>query len=253
MSDGNTAPWYGELAADAPQDFKDWVGAKGFKDPVSALQSSFNLEKLLGADRAGRTVVLPKDDNDADGIKAFRSKIGVPDKAADYQLPVPEGGDAKFAETAAAWFQKNGIPASAARAFWTEQNNHLTEQIRNATAAAEAESQKQLDAVRQEWGGSFDANAEIARRYVKASGLNEEQIGAVEEALGTAVFLKTFHGLGKSLGEQGFTGDPNGGGGGGRELVRQQLEDLRSQRAEGKISAEDFFQRSEQLQKRLAA
>ena len=80
MSDSNAQqqggdggqPWFaGFQNAEA----KTFVESKGFKDPESLVTSYANMEKLLGADRAGRTVVLPKDANDAEGLKAFRAKM----------------------------------------------------------------------------------------------------------------------------------------------------------------------------------
>ncbi|HQQ71498.1 MAG TPA: hypothetical protein PLL92_14465, partial [Alicycliphilus sp.] len=73
---GNPAPWFSSFQ-DAG--VKSWAESKGFKDPETAVASAWNLEKLIGADRNGRTVVLPKYDKDVEGIKAFRAKLGVPD------------------------------------------------------------------------------------------------------------------------------------------------------------------------------
>lgn len=235
---------------------KTWAEAKGFKDPEALAISGMNLEKLLGADRAGRTVVLPKDENDVEGRKAFLAKLGVPDSPDGYNLPVPEGGSGDFAKTAADWFHKAGVPPQAARAVSEAWNGYMQKAMADADAAAMAESQKQLDAIKGEWGQKFDENSELARRYVKASGLNAEQLAAVEQALGTATFLKTFHKLGTQLGEASFTtGDGQGGNGftAAQAQVRQQMQDLRQQRIDGKISQEEFLARSEALNAKMAA
>lgn len=247
-----TAPWYGELPADTAPEFKSWLGNKNFADPQTALMSAWNQEKLLGADRAGRTVVLPKDDSDTEGLKAFRAKIGVPDKADAYNLPVPEGLPKEFAATAAGWFHKHGVPPAAARAISADWNAHLTQVVEAQQAEALAKSTEELNAVKAEWSDKFDANAEIARRYMKATGLNEEQVAAIEGALGTGVFLKTFHKLGMSLGEAKFaTGDPGGFNANKAEAERKFAE-LRQQRAEGKITDAMWEQQSEVLRRQIA-
>ena len=250
---GAAAPFFSTFQS---PDAKTWAETKGFKDPESLAVSSMNLEKLLGADRAGRTVVLPKDDNDVEGRKAFLAKLGVPDSPDGYSLPVPEGTDAAFAKTAADWFHKAGVPPQAARAVSEAWNGYVQKAMADADAAAQAESQKQLDTVKGEWGDKFNEHSEMARRYVKASGLNEEQLGAIEQALGTATFLKTFHKLGTQLGEASFTaGDGQGGGGfnAANGKLRQELHDLRQLRIDGKISQDEFLARSEALNSKVAA
>ena len=54
--DPNTSTQLGEL-----------VKAKGWKGPADALLSYQNLEKVFGADKAGRTILAPQSDDDADG------------------------------------------------------------------------------------------------------------------------------------------------------------------------------------------
>ena len=250
---GNPAPWYSGVQ-DAG--LKTWIETKGFKDPESVAMSALNLEKLIGADRIGRTVVLPKDDKDVEGIKAFRAKLGVPDSADAYQLPVPEGGDAAFAKTAASWFLEQGVPPSAARNIAQQWNGHIKAMLDAQAAEDAAKSEQELGQVKAEWGDKFDANSELARRYVKASGLSEEQLSAVEQALGTATFVKTFHKLGTSLGEASFeSGDQPGGGGfsTAKSELMKQANELRQLRIENKISEQEYFQRNEAIQAKLAA
>ena len=66
---------------------KDFVAGKGWKTGDDAITGYQNLEKLIGAEKAGRSVVLPKDENDVEGNKAFRAKLGVPEKVDGYAIP----------------------------------------------------------------------------------------------------------------------------------------------------------------------
>lgn len=251
--DGQAAPWYSGVQ-DAG--LKTWIESKGFKDPEAVATSALNLEKLVGADRIGRTVVLPKDDKDLEGIKAFRAKLGVPDSPDAYALPVPEGGDAAFAKTAAGWFMEAGVPPGAARTIAQQWNGHMQAAMQAMEAEESAKSEQALGEIKGKWGDKFDQNAEVARRYVKASGLNEEQLSAVERALGTATFLETFHKLGTSLGEAGFTTGDNAGGAGftpAKAAAHKEMTDLRQLRIEGKISQEEFLRKNEELNARIAA
>jgi hypothetical protein len=243
-------PWFaGFQNAEA----KSFVETKGFKDPESLVTSYANMEKLIGADRAGRTVVLPKDDKDVDGLKAFRTKMGVPETPDTYQLPVPEGQDPTFSKAAANWFHARGVPPQAAREIVGDFNKHIGDMVKAQELAAQTESARELEAVKGEWGSNFDANAEVARRYLKATGLTPEQMSAVEGALGTAAFLKTFHTMGKGLGEAVFAGGDGGGFGGDKSGVSKLIDDLRQRRMENKISQDDYLAEMDRLQKIKAA
>ncbi|MET0659134.1 MAG: hypothetical protein ABW110_13365, partial [Steroidobacteraceae bacterium] len=82
-------PWF-------PEAHKSLVETKGFKSVEDVFNWGINAEKLIGLDRAGRTVVLPKDEADVEGRKAYYAKIGVPESADKYELPLPEGDDGSF-------------------------------------------------------------------------------------------------------------------------------------------------------------
>src|ERR1700748_763608 len=103
---------------------KEWAANKKFPDAESALKSYSNLEQLMGADKAGRTVMTPKDDTDVEGWKALGTKLGVPANAEEYKLPVPEGDNGDFAKLASGWMQKANIPPAMARALAAEWNTH---------------------------------------------------------------------------------------------------------------------------------
>jgi hypothetical protein len=113
------APWYSEAS-------KPLVEAKGWKTADEAIGAYTNLEKLIGADRAGRTIVKPKDDKDAEGIKAYRAALGVPDSPDKYELPAPSGdGGGDLAKAASQWFHEAGIPREAAHKVTAAWNAHI--------------------------------------------------------------------------------------------------------------------------------
>lgn len=226
-----SASWYGSDANKAV------VEAKQFKGVDDVFNWATNAEKLIGAERAGRTVVLPKDEKDADGIKAFRTKIGVPESADKYELPVPEGQDGGFAKLASQWFHEHGVPKAAGQAIAKQWNEHIANYLKDAEATEQAESGKQLDALKREWGDKFDTNSEHARRFMKASGWDDAKIAKYEATFGTADMLKTFQGLGAKMGEGGFVaGDGQGGGGVSAQQAKEKLNEARVLRADGKLT-----------------
>lgn len=232
--------WYGS------EGNKAVVETKGFKAVDDVFAWGSNLEKLLGADRAGRTVVLPKDETDVEGVKAFRAKLGVPESAAQYPIPDALKADpmiAGFAEQAHAL----GVPSKAFEAMVTWAAKTGADQEAAFQAQQKAESEKQLGELKAKWGGEFDKNAEFARRFAKSSGVTDDQVQAIEGAIGTRAMLELFHTWGAKTGEAGFGGGAEGAGaqaGGGfapsKQAVQQQINELKAKRIAGQINERDF-------------
>lgn len=228
---------------------KDYVGNKGWKAPAEAIGAYQNLETLLGAEKAGRTVVLPKDDKDADGIKAFRAKLGVPEKAEDYQLPVPQGADGNFAKTAAGWMHELGVPLKQAQALTEKWNGFFAKVLADKAASDEATSKAAVADLQKEWGAKFEENGEMGRRFAKELGVSADELNAIESALGTARMLKLFHGGGVKLGEPGAITDAQKGGftAAGQKAAQEQIAAIRQQRIAGTLSQKDFDEQMSKL------
>jgi hypothetical protein len=242
------APWFGEFKADAPQDFKDWVGNKAFPDAQSALYSAFNQEKLIGAEKAGRTVLWPKDEKDADGWKAIHSKLGVPAKPEEYGITAGKDDDAGLVNAFAGFLHANNVPKGTGAALFQALQKHVTEAQTAANTAIETKSRQELDALNAEWGSAAKTNTEVARRFAAELGITTEQSEALEKVMGTANYLKLMHKGGAKLGELTVPGGEGGGGGATQAQAKEQLEAARVKRAAGEISLEAW----EEIQKRLA-
>lgn len=197
------APWYG---ADAGDDIKGFVELKGWSEPKAAIDSYRNLEKLMGADKAGRAIVLPKDDADADGWKAFNTRIGVPEKADGYKLPVPEGDNGEFAKSIAPILHEAGLTTRQAEKLatrWNEMqaatNDRLNQQIEQQIKDDQA-------ALAREWGAAAGQKAEIASRAANVAGLSQDDVADMVAALGYAKTQKFLAAMGERMGEDKFVG-----------------------------------------------
>lgn len=237
-------PAGGGSPAPAPPPFtygdahKDYVTAKGWKGVDDVILSNKNLETLLGADKAGRSVLWPKDENDAEGWKAIRSRLGVPEKAEDYQLPLMEGAtelDA-FQKALVVELHKNGIPKAAAQALAKFVNDFDTQTLQADTAAREKASADGLTALKTEWGTAHDANLGLAVTLMGHMGFTKDEIAALSKDADT---LRRFHKGATALGTKPMA---QGSGDGITQLqAREKLEAARQQRIEGKISEKDWL------------
>jgi len=191
-----TPAWYGDS-------HKGFVELKGWSAPDDVIQSYANLEKLVGADRAGRTVVLPKGDDDAEGWQSFKAKLGVPDAPEKYGIAPPEGSDPAFVERASKAFLDAGLTpkqAKALEAFWSgEVQGATTIQTaaqEKAQAEFEANAAKALESLKGEWGEKYSAREQGARNAAAMAaqnvGIDAAKLEALEKAWGTAETLKVF-------------------------------------------------------------
>lgn len=177
---------------------------KGWKDPTEVVRSYQNLEKLLGADRAGNTVVLPKADASPEELSAFYNKLGRPADAKDYKLGLPEGADPAFSNAAAAKFHELGLSAKQAEELsgWYNQFGQQTQQQMEAQRAEQF--QQQNAELRTGWGLKYDENVLVARNTVNALGLDSKTIDALEGAMGHKGLMEFLVRVGSKSGEADF-------------------------------------------------
>lgn len=184
------------------------VQNKQYGSAADVIRAHRDLEKLLGADRAGRTFTLPKDDADAEGWKAVAAKLGRPESPEGYELPVPQGADATFAKEAAKWFHEAGVPKRTAGKLAEQWNAYMTAQATAAnTAEKEALAREHADLVK-DWGDGPAAvmQREIAKRAAVKLGLDEGSIDALEKVVGYSKVMKTFAKIGELIGEHKAVG-----------------------------------------------
>ena len=191
-------------------DVKAWAANKKYESPEMLASSAYSMERMVGADKAGRTVVLPKDDADAEGMKAFRAKMGVPETADGYKLPLPVGDDGKFAKTASTWFHEAGLAPKAAEFIASKWNDFMGAEVKAAEAAEILASQQKVDALKVEWGPKFDERSEMARRGLRGigteAGFDDADLKRLEASIGADKMVKLFWRIGEVSKEGAFAG-----------------------------------------------
>jgi hypothetical protein len=168
------------------------------------VKSYQNLEKLLGADRAGNAVILPKPDASAEEVSAFYNRLGRPAEATGYKIDVPEGGSQEFAQAYAGWAHELGLTNKQAETLAARWNETAAA---NATAQSQAkQAQFQTDdvALRSEWGGAFAQNLAHAQNAARGLGLDAGTIDKLSDALGHKGTMALLQKIGAGMGEATF-------------------------------------------------
>ena len=203
-------PFYADIA---DEELRGWAENKKFPDAQAALTSYRALERTFGADRAGRTVVLPKEGDEVSQAE-FYEKLGRPKTAGDYDIPVPEGGgDPKTVEWAKNVFHKAGLSAAQAKvvaAAWNEQAGQMTAAQMEEYNAKVAADDLMLT---KEWGAAKDQKVQACRRAAGVLGMQKDQIDALEKAMGFGGLMKFMDNIASRIGEDKFdAGEDKGAG-----------------------------------------
>lgn len=181
------------------------VDAHQWKDVGSAINSYAHLQTAMGIKSGApdRLVILPSDKDGPEAWEPVYTKLGRPEKAADYKLPVPEGDKGEFASRASEWFHKAGISRASGIKLAEQWNAHVAEQSQAAIAAATAKAEAEITGLKAEWGANYDSNLELVDKAAVATGASREVLAAMKQTMGPAAALKFFHGIGMKLGVEG--------------------------------------------------
>lgn len=213
------APWYKDSI---PAEAHSLVETKGWKSPADMLQSYQNIEKVMGlpADaKAEAILVRPKDGAPASEVQAFVERAVshlVPESAEGYGdlgLGLKDGEALPpELEQARGWMHEAKVPTTQAPALVAA----YQKSVAAAEAAFEAQSAKDMTDLATEFGEKWEDNAELGRRAFRAAkeqaGFDENDLSAIERAVGTKKMMNLFIAQGGNLVEAGGGGAPGNAG-----------------------------------------
>lgn len=217
--------WYDSFQDPAT---KEWLGAYGdaYPNAEAVATKALNLEKFIGAEKAGRGVVAPKADAKPEEWQQFYKKIGgVPDKPDGYKMPANVDQNiaaALSSDPLVAAFRehahKSGMPPMFFESAMEWYANTAQNKEQGMIDEFSAKAEQDIADLKNEWRGvEFDKNTELGRRaaqqFIPHADQTEfeDKLTRIEGALGTKETLKLFASIGASMGEHGF----EGGGGDG--------------------------------------
>lgn len=179
---------------------------KGWDNPMKVLDSYKNLEKLFGADKAGRTVVMPKEGED---YGAFYDKLGRPSDANGYKVQTGEGSDPAATQALLGKFHELGLSKSQGEAL----ANWFNESIQTGKQAEENNRAMQFDkeenALRTEWGAAYTQNVAAAQNAARGLGMDAETIDKISGAIGHQATMSLLAKIGGSMSEDKFVTGAN--------------------------------------------
>lgn len=189
-----------------------YVQNKGWDNPAKAIDSYRNLEKLMGAEKAGNTVVIPRSDADPKEWAAVYDRLGRPSDPAGYKVETPEGGDADFQGKVFGKMHELGLTKAQGEALASWYNEQVQGASAAAKEAAEVRFATEQAELKTEWGAAYTQNLAAAQTAARGLGLEPETIDRLAETLGHKATMALLHKIGSRMGEDSFvTGDTRGG------------------------------------------
>ncbi|QIU92145.1 hypothetical protein [Yokenella regensburgei] len=184
------------------------LGGQQQESPVASVAEPF-LKELPTAD-------------DKDGWSAVYAKMGRPETAEGYELPVPEGDSGEFAKAASQWLYDAGLSKQQAQALIANYNAHGAAQIEAHQAAIAQQAEKDMTTMRQSWGADFDANSAIVRSAVNTFAPPEfiemlDKSGMINSPVIANMFLK----IGAAIGEDKSVAAKSSPQGGEKDLAQR--------------------------------
>lgn len=162
--------------------------------------------------------------DDKEGWSALYNKMGRPESAEGYELPVPEGDAGEFAKTTSQWMHEAGLSKQQAQALATHWNTHQAAQAEAQQEALAQQVEKDMTSMKQLWGADFKANSAIVRSAVNTFAPPEfiemlDKSGLINSPVIANMFLK----IGAAIGEDKAAGASKDPSLGGEKTIEQRL------------------------------
>lgn len=173
----DSVPWYG---ADASDDDKALVTAKGWDQPSKAIKSYRELERFRGAP-AERLVTLPEKPDDPAWAEV-RARVGwkAPDRPEDYGIAVPDGHPPEYAKAIAEIAHQRGIPKEDLLALVEGSDKAVKALQQQQDQVARARLNEADQALEASLGSKHAETMELVQRELARVGFSPELVEHIE-------------------------------------------------------------------------
>jgi len=179
---------------------------KGWKSPQDIYRAYRGAETLIGKDPSS-VVPIPRA-GDVAGFDQLFNRLGRPDSPDKYDLKagLPDGtqADDGFMKEIGGLFHKSGLTGDQAKAVAAGYNAIATARQKQAETDALANVTADKQTLQREWGSGYERQLTIAKMAVQELGFTQEEIGAMESAIGYRAVMQRFAELGKRLSDPKF-------------------------------------------------
>lgn len=187
----------------APDEVKGYIQNKGWDDPLKAVTSYQELEKYRGASE-DELLKLPKGD---EGWDAVWDRLGRPESPDKYELDLGEGSeiDAGRFDAIKSVAHEVGLTPKQLQALAEADSKYSHEFLESHREDQVRQSELELEKLKNDWGAdAFEERSELARRAIRKALPDgegrEQQLSAIEDAIGSANMIKLFSNLAEKSG-----------------------------------------------------
>lgn len=199
----------GDPFAGLPDDLKSHPSLAAYRkgegfDLPGLVKEHVNLQALIGK----KGVIPPGEKDGPEAWERYYNQLGRPARPEQYQFAKPQGFAGYSDEFAGAYREaahKAGLTAQQAAGMhdWFVKSAIQAEQTQSQRARMEGDALDQ--ALRQKWGGQYDAMVASGRRAAKTFA-PPEALDRLEQAIGGPALMELFANIGERMGEDGLIG-----------------------------------------------
>jgi hypothetical protein len=208
-------PAFATFDAETQGAFKNhgWDAKSPAEAAREALKSFREAEKFVGIPK-DQLVRLPKDATDAEGVKAFRTRIGVPEDAKGYDFSGVKFSDGTaldedFVSSIGSAFHSEGVPKDAAPNIARAIVKFIDDADKNSATVSQAKAAEDADTLRKSWGHHMEANTFIANQAAEKLGLDKDILQTLVGAEGRTKVANALLKIGQMMGEDKFVSPQN--------------------------------------------
>ena len=182
-------------------DLQNVVDRHQFSDPAMVVKSYGEFEKLHGVP-VERLVKLPspKEAGDPKAWDAIYNKLGRPETADKYVLPIPKGDDGTFANTLKPWLHEAGVTQAGATKLAEKWNAFQAAQANAVKAQQDQRDTAQVQELKLAWGSEYDTRAALVDKAAETFGMTQAQVTALKTTLGPKGAMEFLYNIGAKIG-----------------------------------------------------